>query len=69
VRPSSETYNTKQVNSGINPSLYSWERQKETYAKGKLEQEQIQKLGSDFNWTYKLSRETKDKWDIRFERV
>jgi superfamily II DNA or RNA helicase len=65
-----ETYNTKQVNSGINPSLYSWERrQKETYAKGKLEQEQIQKLNEiDFNWTYKIVRETKDKWDIRFEK-
>lgn len=65
-----ETYKSKQVNSGVNPALYFWERrQKEAYGKGKLEQEHVEKLNSiSFDWDYKKSRETKDKWEERFER-
>jgi hypothetical protein len=64
-----ELHNTKQVISAIDLALYSWERrQRQTYAKGKLEQEQVNKLNQiGFDWTYRIVRETKDKWDVRFE--
>lgn len=64
-----ELHNTKQVNSAIDLALYSWERrQRQTYSKGKLEQEQINKLNEiGFDWTFRVVRETKDKWDVRFE--
>lgn len=63
-----KTYNTKQVNSAIDLALYSWERrQRQTYAKGKLEEEQIVRLNEiGFDWAFKRIRETKEKWDIRF---
>lgn len=63
-----ETYNSKQVNSAIDLALYSWERrQRQTYAKGKLEKEQIERLNEiGFDWTFQRVRETKEKWEIRF---
>lgn len=63
-----ETYNSKQVNSAIDLALYSWERrQRQTYAKGKLEKEQIERLNEiGFDWAFQRVRETKEKWDIRF---
>lgn len=63
-----KNYNTKQVNSAIDLALYSWERrQRQSYAKGKLEEEQILRLNEiGFDWAFQRIRETKEKWDVRF---
>lgn len=64
-----KTYKTKQVNSAINLSLYSWERrQRFENQKNKLNNDQIEKLNSiNFEWEIKIIRNKKDNWEDRFE--